>query len=135
MLSKRELESRYKVFVEQYLTKINIEAETAASIARTLLLPAAARHLARAARRRSSSDLAGETAELVDEFVDGDRRARAANSPRTSRTTTCSTHAKYMRDEWSRRWRACAGRGRQLEQVVADDLWPLPKYSEMLFIK
>ena len=23
----------------------------------------------------------------------------------------------------------------KLETVVADDLWPLPKYSEMLFIK
>ena len=23
----------------------------------------------------------------------------------------------------------------QLEKIVADDLWPLPKYSEMLFIK
>jgi glutamine synthetase len=23
----------------------------------------------------------------------------------------------------------------QLERIVADDLWPLPKYSEMLFIK
>ena len=23
----------------------------------------------------------------------------------------------------------------QLEKVVADDLWPLPKYSEILFIK
>jgi glutamine synthetase len=23
----------------------------------------------------------------------------------------------------------------RLERVVADDLWPLPKYSEMLFIK
>ena len=23
----------------------------------------------------------------------------------------------------------------KLEKVVADDLWPLPKYSEMLFIK
>jgi glutamine synthetase len=25
--------------------------------------------------------------------------------------------------------------GDQLEKVVADDLWPLPKYSEILFIK
>ncbi len=25
--------------------------------------------------------------------------------------------------------------GDKLEKVVADDLWPLPKYSEMLFIK
>ena len=23
----------------------------------------------------------------------------------------------------------------RLEKIVADDLWPLPKYSEMLFIK
>jgi glutamine synthetase len=23
----------------------------------------------------------------------------------------------------------------RLERIVADDLWPLPKYSEMLFIK
>jgi glutamine synthetase len=23
----------------------------------------------------------------------------------------------------------------ELERIVADDLWPLPKYSEMLFIK
>jgi glutamine synthetase len=23
----------------------------------------------------------------------------------------------------------------KLEKVVADDLWPLPKYAEMLFIK
>jgi glutamine synthetase len=25
--------------------------------------------------------------------------------------------------------------GDQLEKIVADDLWPLPKYSEILFIK
>ncbi len=25
--------------------------------------------------------------------------------------------------------------GDRLEKVVADDLWPLPKYEEMLFIK
>jgi glutamine synthetase len=25
--------------------------------------------------------------------------------------------------------------GDQLEKVVADDLWPLPKYAEILFIK
>jgi glutamine synthetase len=25
--------------------------------------------------------------------------------------------------------------GDNLEKVVADDLWPLPKYSEILFIK
>ena len=45
VLSERELHSRYEVAVEQYITTINIEAETAASIARTMLLPAAIRWL------------------------------------------------------------------------------------------
>ncbi len=51
VLSKRELDSRYEVFLEQYVTKLNIEAEVAASIARTMLLPAAANHLVDAAGR------------------------------------------------------------------------------------
>ncbi|MHB1468298.1 MAG: glutamine synthetase III family protein, partial [Solirubrobacteraceae bacterium] len=45
VLSKRELESRHEVFTEQYAVKLNIEAETAASIARTIILPAAVRYL------------------------------------------------------------------------------------------
>ncbi len=46
VLSERELESRYEVWVEQYTIRANIEAETTAAIARTMLLPAALRHLA-----------------------------------------------------------------------------------------
>ncbi len=45
VLSERELESRYEVWVEQYITNANIEAETAAAIAQTMILPAALRHL------------------------------------------------------------------------------------------
>src|SRR6185437_9221287 len=46
VLSKRELESRYEVWVEQYWIRANIEAETTFSIAKTMILPAALRHLA-----------------------------------------------------------------------------------------
>src|ERR1019366_8657991 len=45
VLTKRELESRYEVFTEQYVININIESETAAAMARTMVLPAAVRHL------------------------------------------------------------------------------------------
>ena len=45
VLSERELESRYEVWVEQYTIRANIEAETTDSIARTMLLPAALRYL------------------------------------------------------------------------------------------
>ena len=39
VLSERELESRYEVFVEQYVAKLNIEGETTFSMAKTMLLP------------------------------------------------------------------------------------------------
>src|SRR6476661_1479674 len=46
VLSERELESRYEVSLEQYTANLNIEAETAADMARTLLLPAALQYMA-----------------------------------------------------------------------------------------
>ncbi|MFL5899710.1 MAG: glutamine synthetase III, partial [Solirubrobacterales bacterium] len=46
VLSKRELESRFEVWIEQYALRANIEAETTFSIAKTMILPAALRHLA-----------------------------------------------------------------------------------------
>ena len=34
-----------------------------------------------------------------------------------------------------RRWSSSATLGDKLETMVADDLWPLPTYREMLFIR
>src|SRR5579859_1269472 len=78
VLSGRELNSRYEVFLEQYVTKINIEAETAASIARTMLLPAAARHLA-VLREAQLPELAQESSELVRQFTEAIRALESAN--------------------------------------------------------
>src|ERR1700727_2108299 len=64
VLSKRELESRYEVCLEQYVTKLNIESETAAAIAKTMLLPAAARHLA-LLREAGLTELADSVAEMI----------------------------------------------------------------------
>ena len=44
-------------------------------------------------------------------------------------------HAIYMRDEVLPPMEAVRAVADRLERIVADDLWPLPKYSEMLFIK
>ncbi len=67
VLSKRELESRYEVFTEQYVMNINIEAETAASIARTMVLPAAVRYL-NELRASGLEELIGEVEPLVKEL-------------------------------------------------------------------
>ncbi len=135
MLSKRELESRYEVFIEQYAVKLNIEAETAASIARTLLLPAAVRHLAEL-RKAGLEELIGEmrgrwsrsfARRRSSQLEDVNLAATSPTSTASGRRSTCATGAAGDGDV-----REVADR---LERIVADDLWPLPKYSEMLFIK
>ncbi len=67
VLSRRELESRYDVWVEQYAIHANIEAETTDSIARTMILPAALRYLELAAGAEVSF-VGTEVRPLVDEL-------------------------------------------------------------------
>ena len=43
--------------------------------------------------------------------------------------------ATYMRDTTIPAMDDVRDVADRLEKLVADDLWPLPKYSEMLFIK
>jgi glutamine synthetase len=131
VLSERELEARMEVAVEQYATKLNIESETASSIARTMLLPATVRHLNEvlAAGRQGMID---EFAPLVGDFhkaiialegVNGDPGLEGMDL------------ALYMRDTVVPAMNEVRRLADQLERLVADDLWPLPKYAEVLFIK
>ncbi len=134
VLSPRELESRYEVFLEQYVTRLNIEAETAASLARTMLLPAAARHIALLLSAQLP-ELASEVEAVVSQFVDKIRALESANLAENQPPDDLLKHAEYMRDVTipaMAEVRDCADK---LEKLVADDLWPLPKYSEILFIK
>jgi glutamine synthetase len=133
VLSERELESRYEVFIEQYVTKLNIEAETAASIARTMILPAAARHLA-VLRSAEIGDLVMETEGLIGELVEALGELETANLAENQPDDVLE-QARYMRDSVVPAMGAVRGVADRLEGVVADDLWPLPKYSEILFIK
>ncbi len=134
VLSRRELESRYEVFVEQYIAKLNIEAETAASIARTMLLPAAARHLALLLSAQMG-ELASETEGLISTFVDAIKELESANLEENQPDDDLLKHAEYMRDVTIPAMEATRAAADTLEKVVADDLWPLPKYSEILFVK
>jgi glutamine synthetase len=134
VLSERELESRYEVFLEQYCTKINIEAETAASIARTMLLPAAARHVAML-RSADLTSLAVEASELVGEFDAAIRELESANLKENQPDEEPLPWARYIHDTVMPAMARVREVADRLEKVVADDLWPLPKYSEILFIK
>jgi glutamine synthetase len=134
VLSQRELESRYEVFAEQYVTKINIESETAAAIAKTMLLPAAARHVA-LLRESDLPSLATQTKDLIGEFDQAIKSLETANLAENQPEADVLEHAKYIRDEVTPAMSAVRDVADKLEKIVADDLWPLPKYSEILFIK
>jgi glutamine synthetase len=132
VLTERELESRFEVFVEQYATKLNIEAEVAASIARTMILPAAVRHLTEL-KASGVEALATEVEPLVEDLfakITALEKANDHDGPEGG-----LKHAKYMRDVVIPAMNDVRAVADRLERIVADDLWPLPKYSEMLFIK
>lgn len=145
VFTERELHSRYEILLEGYKKTINIEAQLTAQIARKQILPAALRYQTQVANSISAikgagitvpesevallneltstiSDLQTKSAELVKLFenhVDGDSLA----------------HAKYSRDTIIPAMTAVREAADKLETMVADDLWPLPTYQEMLFIK
>jgi glutamine synthetase len=133
VLSRRELESRHEVFLEQYVTKLNIEAETAASIARTMLLPAAARYLALLLEAQLG-ELASDTSDVIAEFTEAIKLLESANLAE-NQPVELEAHAEFMRDTVVPAMEAVRNAADRLEKIVADDLWPLPKYSEILFIK
>jgi len=137
VLSARELESRYEVLVEQYVTTINIEGETAASIARTMLLPAAVQWYATleaADDNKGVSRLKEELGGLIDEFVEAIFTLEAANRDHPVDVEPID-EARYVQTSVASAMEAAREVADRLEKVVPDELWPLPKYSEILFIK
>jgi glutamine synthetase len=134
VLSERELHARYEVFLEQYVTKLNIESEVTATMARTLLLPAAVRYKTELLTAEEP-ELAADLGELITSFIDVMKALENVNLKENQPEEDILEHAKYMHDVVFPAMGAVREIADTLEKVVADDLWPLPKYSEILFIK
>ncbi|HEY7949747.1 MAG TPA: glutamine synthetase III [Solirubrobacterales bacterium] len=132
VLSKRELESRYEVWVEQYAIRANIEAETTYSIAKTMILPAALRYMALINEAGVAEGVASEVKRLIGGLTEALGELEAANADPGLEGLEWAVHARDTQIAAMERVREAADK---LEKVVADDLWPLPKYEEMLFIK
>jgi len=133
VLDKRELTARYEVYVEQYITKVNIEAETAANIARTLILPAALRQI-ELCDDAGIAELTAEVRGYTEDFLKAIKALERVNANHPEGGTPIK-HAQYMRDKVLPAMGAVRDLADTLEGLVADDLWPLPKYQEMLFVK
>jgi glutamine synthetase len=145
VLNKRELEARYEIHLEAYRKTINIESQLSIQIATRMILPAALRYQAQVAEAIANLRAAGVTVPRVQsahltELVDSIEQLQTAGDRLSSVTEESPdgdalAHAKYARDVIIPAMSAVRAAGDQLECLVADDLWPLPTYQEMLFLK
>jgi glutamine synthetase len=144
ILNGREWHARYEVAVEQYNKTINVEAQLMVLMANRFVLPAAYRFQTELAQSVTAVKAAGATAKetrraldhvcrLVDECkarVDALQKLleHEANG-------NAEKHARYFRDKVIPAMTALRESGDSLECIVPHDLWPLPTYREMLFMK
>ncbi|MBM5796920.1 MAG: glutamine synthetase type III [Cyanobacteria bacterium M_surface_7_m2_040] len=142
VLTPVELESRFDVYAEQYILAIEVEAKLVLRIARTQIYPAVTTYLERLTRSlRDQQDLGlaperGLAADVAQ------RNASLLRSCAELESTLQGHHAGDLNAQM----RHCAdvllplmGAVREaadsLESLVDDELWPLPTYQEMLFVK
>ncbi|MEL6440432.1 MAG: glutamine synthetase III [Cyanobacteria bacterium J06621_8] len=142
VLSPTELESRFEVYAEQYIMSVEVEAQLVVDIAKTLIYPAAVEYVTKLATAVGSfQDLglnfnyaiakkAGALTNSLVEMID-----KLENALEKEDFSSTEEHMQYFAQTvlpLMSEIRECAD---GLEGEVADELWPLPKYQEMLFIK
>lgn len=113
------------------------------SVARRWIMPAALRHQTRLAEAVAAMDAAGidtgDTREDLEHVAELISRVREA----VGRVEDATAHgdddpqkeATHLRDKAVPAMADLREAVDELEQHVADELWPLPTYREMLFIK
>lgn len=144
VLSRRELESRYEIYVDRYFKTVNIEGETGQYMAQTMVLPAAVRYLEellRTAEKAKASGLKAEgilaTARRVEELVDRlvEKIDILAIQNQELGGDTVFSKAEHMRRNIIPALNAVRDVVDRLERVIPDDYWPFPTYRDMLHVK
>jgi glutamine synthetase len=142
VLSPREMESRYEIYMEKYIKDVAVESRLTLEIARTTIFPAAVKYqyqLASTALALKQLDKVPCTVmldglnELVKNFQIAIQTLEDALSSHAEGSTL--DHAIQARDKVVPAMAAIREIADQLEGLVSDESWPLPTYQEMLFIK
>lgn len=147
VLSKDELTSRYNVMLESYCKTINIEALMTISIGTTMILPAAIEYQGKLATAivQTKSALSGldlgPQEHLLREVADRVNRLRTALDQLNAISHEADEgdsdvlhHAKFYQSKVIPAITAVRQLADELELLVDDSLWPLPKFREMLYI-
>jgi glutamine synthetase len=143
VLSKAEVDSRMHIAVEKFVKQLQIESETMISIARSQILPAALQHQTLLAESVAATDAAGvdceDTRASLVEFVGMVSELRRAT---VALERACAhhdedpmRHATHINAQVKPAMAALRQVVDGLESHVAADLWPMPNYRELLFLK
>lgn len=148
IFNERELEARYEIMQENYVKKIDIESKILAQLATSHVIPAAISYQTKLAQSVASLKAAG-----VAKTVYGTQLAMIQEIG--THIKTISDHVKKLNTEADKAHHQasthkCAvafchkvkplfdvirAASDSLEYMVEDDLWKLPKYRELLFVK
>ncbi|KAA0120236.1 glutamine synthetase III [Mycolicibacterium sp. P9-22] len=140
VFSERELESRVEVRYETYALTVAVEAKLALEIGSTVILPAAVRYQTELAQNVATLKAAGVEPDLtllqmVSEPIGALTAALATLKEGLSHHADSATEeAKHAQAALLPAMDAVRVAADALESIVADDLWPLPTYQEMLYI-
>ena len=141
VLSRKELESRMEIYLEQYILKIAVEARISIKMADTQIYPAAVAHQTMLADNCLKLRELGLTCddeslthitELSSKLREASKHLKAVMAHKSEETLAEATHCC---EEIIPAMEALRTVADSIEEMVADDLWPLPTYQEMLFMK
>ncbi|RCU49573.1 glutamine synthetase type III [Corallincola luteus] len=142
VLTPVELESRYEVYSEQYILSIEVEANLVVDIATTSIYPAAMSYLSELTGSIAGASSIGiELDTSVAKKVATDANAMMAAVNKLSAALeshdfpSVEAHMQYCANDIRSLMDEVRLYADTLETQVSDELWPLPKYAEMLFIK
>ena len=127
VFTEAELRSRYEVYYEDFKTRSRIEGELALIMARTVINPAVVRHLKQIGAAAGAATVPALDAELE---VAGSLYGELTKAEAALEEVLPTGDPELIRARQAE-LRKLVDR---LEKVVDDELWPLPKYRELLFI-
>jgi glutamine synthetase len=144
VLSRVETESRGVIFIEKYVKQVSIEAEMMVGMAKRLYLPAVIAHQQRLAEAVAATEAAGVDVDdqrtSLEEFVAHVGRMTSAirsleHAIEHHAAGDELKHAQYIKEHVKPAMAELRSIVDALEQIVAEDLWPVPTYRDLLFIK
>ncbi len=129
--NENELRSRYEVFIEEYQKKIQIEASLTLQMAKTIILPAVVKHV----KQLGDASNAFVCAKCENPIQASLEKLSSMTSEFTSAINQLEKALKQnaSADKKIEAMNEVRKTADALETEVDDELWPLPKYSEMLF--